>query len=239
MKNCTRNTLPRRSTLALALALGLGVSGFAFAQATTGTIFGNAPAAAGETVTVSSNNGIVRTVSVDADGQYTVSNLPLGVYTVSLKKDGAVIDQHNNISINVGAGSQVNFASAQSAQNLDAVQATANALPAIDVTSVSTSTVLTAQQLETLPVGHSAEAIALLSPGAVAGSSYFGNAVSFGGAGVTENAYYVNGYNPGKPYQNIGGFQLPYGAIAQTKTYTGCYNAKYERSDSGMYGRTY
>ncbi len=234
MKNCTRNTLPRRSTLALALALGLGVSGFAFAQATTGTIFGNAPAAAGETVTVSSNNGVVRTVSVDADGQYTVSNLPLGVYTVSLKKDGAVIDQHNNISIHVGAGSQVNFASAQNAQNLDAVQVTANALPAIDVTSVSSSTVITAQQLEKLPVGRNAEAIALLSPGAVAGSGYFGNAVSFGGSSVSENAYYVNGYNTGKPFNNIGGFQLPYGSIAQQQTYTGGYSAKYGRSDGGV-----
>ncbi|HET7662616.1 MAG TPA: TonB-dependent receptor [Rhodanobacteraceae bacterium] len=236
MKNCTRNTLPRRSTLAMALALGLGVSGFAFAQATTGTIFGSAPAAAGETVTVSSNNGVVRTVSVTADGSYTVANLPLGVYTVTLKKDGSVVGQHNNITIHVGAGSQVNFASAsaQNAQQLGAVQVTANAMPAIDVTSVSSSTVITAQQLQKLPVGHSAEAIALLSPGAVAGSGFFNNAVSFGGSSVSENAYYVNGYNTAEPYNNIGGFQLPYGSIAQQQTYTGGYSAKYGRSDGGV-----
>ncbi|HET8554937.1 MAG TPA: TonB-dependent receptor [Rhodanobacteraceae bacterium] len=236
MKNCTRNTLPRRSTLAMALALGMGVSGFAFAQATTGTIFGNAPAAAGETVTVSSNNGVVRTVSVTADGSYTVANLPLGVYTVTLKKDGSVVGQHNNITIHVGAGSQVNFASAsaQNAQNLGAVQVTANAMPSIDVTSVSSSTVITAQQLQKLPVGRSAESIALLSPGAVSGSGYFGNAVSFGGSSVSENAYYVNGYNTGDPFQNIGGFQLPYGSIAQQQTYTGGYSAKYGRSDGGV-----
>ncbi|HEX7338619.1 MAG TPA: TonB-dependent receptor plug domain-containing protein [Rhodanobacteraceae bacterium] len=236
MNNVSRNkSLPRRSSLAIALALGLSVSGFAFAQSTTGTIFGNAGAAAGDTVTVSSNNGVVRTVSVNGQGQYTIANLPLGIYTVSLKKDGSVISQHNNITIHVGAGTQVNFyVGGANAQNLGAVQVSANALPAIDVTSVSSSTVITSQQLQKLPVGRSAEAIALLSPGAVAGSSYFGNAVSFGGAGVTENAYYVNGYNTGKPYSNIGGFQLPYGAIAQQQTYTGGYSAKYGRSDGGV-----
>ncbi|HEX7342442.1 MAG TPA: TonB-dependent receptor [Rhodanobacteraceae bacterium] len=235
MNSCTRNkTLPRRSTLAFALALGLGVSGFAFAQSTTGTIFGSAAVATGETVTVSSNNGVVRTVAVDANGQYTVANLPLGDYTVTLKKNGAVIGQHSNVSIQVGAGTQVNFAASQGAQSLGTVEVSASAMPPIDVTSVSSSTVITAQQLKQLPVGHSAEAIALLSPGAVAGSGYFGNAVSFGGAGVSENAYYVNGYNTGDPLNNIGGFTLPYGSIAQQQTYTGGYSAKYGRSDGGV-----
>lgn len=237
MNNCTRKkSLPRRSTLALALALGLGVSGFAYAQATTGTIFGSTQAAAGETVTVSSNNGVVRTVPVNAEGEYTVANLPVGVYTVTLKKDGAAIGTHNNVSIRVGSGTQVNFitASAQNAQSLGAVQVSANAMPSIDVTSVSSSTVITAQQLQKLPVDRSAEAIALLAPGAVSGSNAFNNAVSFGGAGVSENAYYVNGFTTTNPYQGIGGFTLPYGAIAQQQTYTGGYSAKYGRSDGGV-----
>ena len=42
-----RGTLPRQT--ALALALGLGFTGLAFGQATSGSIFGQAPAAGGGT----------------------------------------------------------------------------------------------------------------------------------------------------------------------------------------------
>lgn len=71
---------------ALVLALGMGITGLAFAQSTTGSIFGQAPVASGETVTVSGSTGVTREVSVDNAGRYRVTNLPLGTYTVSLKK---------------------------------------------------------------------------------------------------------------------------------------------------------
>ncbi|HWX65940.1 MAG TPA: TonB-dependent receptor, partial [Rhodanobacter sp.] len=162
----------------------------------------------------------------------------VGVYTVSLKKDGAVTDTRKNVAVSPGAGASISFAAAAAAPagttSLGAVTVSANALPTIDVSSVNSSTVITAADLQKLPVGRNAESIALLAPGTVKGSSFFGNAVSFGGSSVSENAYYVNGYNTGEPYKNIGGFQLPYGAIDQQETLTGGYNAKYGRSDGGV-----
>ncbi len=232
----SRGAQPRRNALVIALAMGLGFTGFAYGQATTGSIFGTAPVASGETVVVTGGNGTNRSVSVDASGRYTVSGLPVGSYTVTLKKDGETVATRDNVYISVGGGTEVPFASASadSAQNLGEVQVVASALPAIDVTSVNSSTVITAADLQKLPVGRSAESIALLAPGAVQGSGFFNNAVSFGGAGVTENAYYVNGYNTGEPYRNTGGFQLPYGSIDQQQTYTGGYSAQYGRSDGGV-----
>ena len=101
----TRNhLLPRRSTLVLALAAGLGFTGFAFAQATTGALFGQAQPAAGETVTVQSSSGLTREATVDASGRYTFGSLPLGTYTVTLMKDGQVVDTRSNITLRVGAG---------------------------------------------------------------------------------------------------------------------------------------
>src|SRR5690606_33196857 len=103
------------------------------------------------------------------------------------------------------------------------------------ITAVDSRSVLTAQQLERLPVAHDAEAIALLAPGAVQGAGgYFGGLVSFGGAGISENAYYVNGYFTGEPLSNLGGFDLPYGSIEQQETFIGGYSAKYGRSDGGV-----
>jgi hypothetical protein len=235
--NKNRNPMWRHTALALALSVSLG--GVAMAQSTTGSIFGQAPAASGETVIATGTSGQSREVAVDSSGRYQISNLPVGVYTVSLKKDGAVIDSRKDVALSPGAGASVSFAAAAAtgaagATALGAVTVQANALPSIDVSSVNSSTVITAADLQKLPVGRNAESIALLAPGTVKGSSYFGNAVAFGGSSVSENAYYVNGYNTGEPYKNIGGFALPYGAIDQQETLTGGYNAKYGRSDGGV-----
>lgn len=227
MKN--RNLIWRQTALAAALSMGL--AGVAMAQSTTGSIFGQAEP--GDTVTVTSaSTGLSRDVAVDSSGRYRVSNLPVGAYSVTLKKDGTAVGTHNDVTISPGSGTAVNFAAETT--NLSAVTVTGNALPAIDVSSVNSSTVITAADLQKLPVTRNAESIALLAPGTVQGSSYFANAVSFGGSSVSENAYYVNGYNTGEPYRNIGGFQLPYGAIDQQETLTGGYSAKYGRSDGGV-----
>jgi outer membrane receptor for ferrienterochelin and colicin len=230
---------PRRTALTVALAMGLGFTGLAFGQATTGSIFGTAPAGTGESVVVKGANGATREVAVGTDGRYSVNGLPVGRYSVSLQKDGQVLASQDNVTVSPGGGTSVPFAAASTsnAQNLGAVQVVASALPAIDVTSVNSSTIITAADLAKLPVQRSAESIALLAPSTVRGSSYFangGNAVAFGGSSVSENAYYVNGYNTGEPYKNIGGFQLPYGAIDQQETLTGGYSAKYGRSDGGV-----
>ena len=227
---------PRRSALVIALAVGLGFTGFAYGQATSGAIFGIAPA--GETVALSSaSGGINRTVTVDASGRYSASNLPVGTYTVTLSKDGQTVSSRGNVTIAAGAGTEVDFANAK---ELDTVQVTASALPAIDVSNAASSMTVTAAQLAQLPLARSAEAIALLAPGVVSGSGYFGNSVTgpvitFAGAGATENAYYVNGFNTTALYNYTGAaYQLPYGSIDQQQTIVGGYDAKYGRSDGGV-----
>jgi len=231
----------RYSAMALALAVGLGGAGVALAQATTGNIFGTAQA--GDTVQISGSSGISREVPVDASGRYQFSNLPVGNYQVDLKRDGAVVDSRKNVSLTVGRGSDVSFntiaANAGAAQSLDSVTVTANSLPPVDVSTVDSRTVITSQQLAKLPLARSAEAIALLAPGAVSGSSFFtgptGNKlVSIGGGSVTENAYYINGFNTTDPLSGLGGITLPYGAIDQQEVLAGGYGAAYGRSDGGV-----
>jgi len=119
------------------------------------------------------------------------------------------------------------------------VTVTANSLPPVDVSTVDSRTVITSEQLAKLPLARTAEAIALLAPGAVAGSGYFsgptGNAlVSIGGGSVTENAYYINGFNTTDPLSGFGGITLPYGAIDQQEVLAGGYGAAYGRSAGGV-----
>jgi outer membrane receptor for ferrienterochelin and colicin len=235
-----RGALPRRT--ALALALGIGFSGLAFGQATTGSIFGQVPAGSADTVVIKNTTGLTRQVSVGASGRYNADALPLGTYTVTVQHDGQTVDSRSNVVLRVGAGTEVSFgASSDNAQNLSAVTVTANALPAIDVSSVDSRTVITSRELAQLPIARSAEAIALLAPGVIQASGYFtgtttGNtgAVSFGGSSATENAYYINGFNTTDPLSAIGGLTLPYGAIDQQEILSGGYGAAYGRSDGGV-----
>jgi outer membrane receptor for ferrienterochelin and colicin len=235
-----KNTIASSSrTLAVAVATCLALASTqAFAQSTTGSIFGQVPATGDETVQIKSTTGILRTVPVDNRGRYVAPQLPLGVYTVSLLRNGAVVDARDNVDLRVGTGTEVSF-SAAAAQNLGAVKVTASAVPPIDVTSVDSRTVITSSQLARLPLLRSAEAIALLAPGVTNNSGgYSGptgqSLVSFGGSAGSENAYYINGFNVTETQRGLGGLTLPYGAIEQEEIYTGGYSAQYGRSDGGV-----
>jgi outer membrane receptor for ferrienterochelin and colicin len=230
----------RHTALAVALAVGLGGTGVVLAQATSGSIFGTAQP--GDSVQITGNTGFNREIPVDASGRYQISNVPVGSYNVDLKRNGAVVDSRKNVSLTVGKGSDVSFAAAAtagSAQSLDSVTVTANSLPPVDVSTVDSRTVITSEQLAKLPLARTAEAVALLAPGAVAGSGYFqgptGNSlVSLGGGSVTENAYYINGFNTTDPLSGFGGITLPYGAIDQQEILQGGYGAAYGRSAGGV-----
>jgi hypothetical protein len=234
-----RNHVTQRRFLGLAIvaAISIGSAGPLCAQSTTGSIFGQAEA--GATITVTSDTGVSRRATVDGNGRYSITSLPVGNYTVTLQHDGVTVDQRSQVQVVVNASAEVSFASKTNAKSLDSVTVSANAVPPIDVTAVDSRTVITSKDLDQLPLARTAEAIALLAPGVVSGSSYFsgptGNAlVSFGGASVSENAYYINGYNTTDPLNGLGGIGLPYGAIDQQEIFTGGYSAKYGRSTGGV-----
>ena len=211
---------------ALSVALGMCFVGGVQAQSTTGGIVGSAPA--GSTITISNNSGLTRTITADADGRYVAGNLPVGAYTVTAG------GSKRDVTVTLGGNAFVSFGG-DSATTIETVTVNALGASSIDVSSVTTSTILTAAEINRMPIGRSAEAIALLSPGAVPGNgAFFGGQIAFGGSSVAENAYYLNGYFSGNPITNVGGFTLPFGSIEQQQTYTGGYGAKYGRSAGGV-----
>lgn len=100
----------RRGLVLAAMAGVFAVAGIsaASAQATQGSIFGKAPA--GDTVSVHSiSTGAGRTVHVDSEGRYLASHLPVGIYTVTLKKDDKAYVEHPNVAVSVARGQEVDF----------------------------------------------------------------------------------------------------------------------------------
>lgn len=235
----------RRKALVLAIgsSISLGAVGVVQAQATNGTIYGTAPVAANETIQITGGAGYNRSVPVTESGDFSVT-LPVGTYTVSLVRDGKVVQSRENVSPVAAGSARVNFttlASAeQSAVNLSGVSVAANALPEIDVTTTNQMSTVTAQELQRLPIGRNASDIALLAPGVNRGSPQLdsgpmGQGVNvFGGASTAENAYYIDGMNVSDALNAQGGIELPFNVIEQQQTLTSGYGARYGRSIGGV-----
>jgi hypothetical protein len=102
-------SVSRRLLLAgIAGAFVLAGVSTASAQATAGGVFGKAPA--GYAVSVRSvSTGAGRTVHVDASGRYFAGELPIGVYTVTLKNNDQPIAKHLNVPVSVGRNAEVDF----------------------------------------------------------------------------------------------------------------------------------
>lgn len=233
------NKALRRS--ALTVALGLCFASGVHAQSnTTGNIVGHAQA--GSTVVVSNpTTGFSREITVGADGTYRAGALPPGTYTVTLRGADGSASVRNGVSVAVGAGTSVDFvgpAPADDAVELDAVKVTANYVAPIDFSSVESTTIVTQETIERLPVSREVTSVALLAPGTTQGDAGFGNLASFGGATVGENAYYINGFNVTNFRNGLGFSNVPFDMYSQYQVKTGGYGAEFGRSTGGVINAT-
>jgi len=243
MKRASSHTSHRRQIFrrkALAVAIGaatMAFAGAAWGQATTGTIYGTVPPAPDETIQITGGAGFNRTITVDASGKFSIT-LPVGTYTVSLLRDGKVVDSRDGVSPVAAGAVEVAFAQGGSAE-LSEIKVTGTVAP-LDVTTTNQVTTITARQLQQLPLQRTAEDIALLAPGVNMGSPELtkgplGTPINvFGGATIAENAYYIDGMNTTEALNNQGGISLPYGAIEQQQTFISGYGAEYGRSIGGV-----
>jgi hypothetical protein len=220
----THSTQPRLRKHGLAIALGLCLAGGVHAQSnSTGSISGSTDAGAKVTIE-NPATGFKREITAGSDGAYRVGSLPTGTYQVTTK------GQTRDVAVTIGG-----TATGSTATNLDAITVSGGGvINAIDVSSVESTTILTAEQIARIPVPRSITAVALLAPGTVRGDSAFGNLASFGGSSVAENAYFVNGFNITNAFNNLNFGQVPFEAIAEQQVKTGGYGAEFGRSTGGV-----
>ncbi len=226
----------QRTALCAALALCFASSVHAQSN-TAGSVFGQA--ASGDKVLIENPaTGFSRQISVGNDGLYRAAALPTGTYRVTLQRVDGSTTVRDNVAVNVGTGTSVNFASASpgtgGATTLDRIEVTATAINPIDVSSVESTTILTAEQIARIPVPRDITDVALLAPGTVRGDAAFGNLASFGGASVAENAYFVNGFNITDSFKGLQFAAIPFQAISQQQVKTGGYGAEFGRALGGI-----
>jgi hypothetical protein len=218
---------------ALALAFGgmaltVGVVQPAMAQSNAaGVVFGTVEGAPGATIVLqNTETGTRRTATVDASGRYQATALPVGHYRVQLVQGGNVT-RTLEVDVLLGQGVDASFLGTQT------VQVTGRRAR-IDVSNASNGEVFTAKELAKLPVAQNLTSIVLLAANTTQGDKAFGNTASFGGSGVSENSFYLNGFPITNPLSQLGSMELPFGAIQQAQVLTGGFGAEFGRSIGGV-----
>ena len=197
---------------ALCMAFGISISAVgvvstASAQSNaTGSIYGKVDAPAGASIVIqNTDTGLKRQVNLDSNGRYTITALPAGHYRVELMRNGSAAGSQE-LDMVIGQGVEASFVAAASQQ----VTVSGSTLRSrIDVSNTNNGAVFTAKELAKLPVQTNLTAVVLLAPNTTRGDAAYGNVASFGGGGVSENSYYINGLPVTNPLSQIGSTQLP------------------------------
>ena len=184
------------------------------AQTFRGTILGTVtdPSGAvvsGAKVTVKNlNTGLERTTQTSADGSYSVPELPIGTYTVTISQSGFQTSVTTNIAVNVAAEKRVD-AALKAGQVATVVEVSGETLPQVETTMNTLGGVLTQETVKDLPInGRDYTKLIFLNPG-VAGSpdqitdspGSFG-VFSMNGARGRSNNFLLDGTDMNDGYRN-------------------------------------
>ena len=233
----------------LALAVGGVCSSAAMAEDyTTGTLSGSVQDTAGApianaAVTVTSDKGVRRTATTDADGELRVPQLPIGRYSVSVSKDGFDELVTDNVAIAIGSAGAFTFTMQAVDEAIEEIYVTGVRQGSWDFDNTTTGiTVDVGEVFSRAPIGRDQTSVVLLAPGTSQGDTAFstdgygasGNLASFAGSSVGENVYYVNGMNITNFRNFVGGSTIPFELFDQIEVKTGGYQAEFGRSTGGV-----
>jgi outer membrane receptor protein involved in Fe transport len=242
--------------IAIAFAAVLLVAGSLSAQTFRGTILGTVTDQSGAVVSgakVKVRNtatGLERTTETSSDGSYSVPELPIGTYTVTISESGFQTSVTTDIRVDVAGDRRVD-AALKTGEVAQTVEVSGEALPQVETTSAELGGVFTASTIENLPVnGRDYTKLIYLNPG-VAGSpdqisdspgSY--GEFSMNGSRGRSNNYLLDGTDMNDGYRNdpaineAGVFGdpatiLPIDAVAELRVLSN-YEAEYGRNSGAV-----
>ena len=204
---------------------------------------------AGVTVALTSNEqGFTRSGSTSSSGAFEFTLLPTGSYTLTAK-DAAGNVVVNDPAVSVSAGGTANYqytaadASATTSGGTAAagdgeIVVTGRRVQTNDFGANTTGLTIDVQKLvESVPVARTQSGLILLAPGTNAGDTGFADCadcVSFGGATIAENSYYVNGLNTTNFRTFVGNNLVPFEFYRTFDVKTGGWSAEYGRALGGV-----
>jgi outer membrane receptor protein involved in Fe transport len=191
----------------------LAVAGLS-AQTFRGTILGtvtdpSGAVVAGAKVTAkNTGTGLERSTETSGDGSYSIPELPIGTYNVTVMQQGFHTFVASGVTVNVAGERRVD-ASLKTGEITTKVEVSADQLPLVETTTNTLGGVLTAQTVQDMPVnGRDYTKLIYMNPG-VAGSpdqisdspgSY--GEFSMNGARGRSNNYLLDGTDMNDGYRN-------------------------------------
>ena len=227
-----------RFCLVLAAWMLLIAPAVVFAQ-TTGTIEGTITDQSGGTlpgVTVeatSPNLQGTRTATTGADGRFRFASLPPGNYKVTATLSGFATVQ-KNAAVQLDATATVNMQMRPATG--EAITVTAEA-PLIDVTSSTTGTNYTANEIQKLPVQRNYASIVMAQPGVqtdVGETQGRSLAISIYGSTSAENLWLIDGVNTTNVIKGFQGKNINSEFVQEVQVKTDGYQAEYGRNTGGV-----
>ncbi|MGA8152299.1 MAG: TonB-dependent receptor [Terriglobales bacterium] len=184
------------------------------AQTFRGTILGTVTDPSGAVVSAATvkiknvNTGLERTTQSSTDGSYSIPELPIGTYTVTVSQSGFQTSVTSGVSVDVGE-KRVDV-SLKTGKVSESVEVSGEALAQVETTSNELGGVLTSETVENLPVnGRDYTKLIFLNPG-VAGSpdqisdspgSY--GLFSMNGSRGRSNNFLLDGTDMNDGYRNL------------------------------------
>lgn len=201
---------------------------------------GGAPVANAQVTLTSKAQGLSRTATTNANGQFSATGLLPGEYTVAVVASG-----YNDYSgtAQIVISQEVRYSYALTAAGAETTTVVVKG-KRVRQDFTKTTTGLTVD-LDTLvsqqPIARSLNAVTLLAPTVTqgqTGNGGFEKSSSFGGGSVAENAYYIDGLNITNPDTYVGGNQVPFDFYKTIEVKTGGYAAEFGRATGGVVNAT-
>ncbi|MEO8125713.1 MAG: TonB-dependent receptor [Bryobacteraceae bacterium] len=235
-EKCTR-------TFFRSIVLSLFCLSLAYAQENSGRILGTVTDETGASVPDAkivatspvSPRGIESTS--DSNGNYTLFNVPIGVYTVSVTKTGfSTVKQAN---INVSLGSQVNYNPKLTVGQVSQVVEVSDSAVSLDTTSSRTSTNISAKQFDGVAKGRTFNSILAMAPGVrteIKNGGVGVGGIQVDGSSGSENAFIIDGVDVSDVRRGSLRAQsaIPFEFIQEVQIKSGGFEAEYGGATGGV-----
>ena len=194
---------------------------------------------AGVTVTVTNvETGQVRTAVTDTEGRFATPALPPGTYDVRSELQGFAPQSARGITLTLGAAVEITLTMAVAgAQERITVNATA---PLVDTQKTAVSSVVTQQQIESLPInGRNFISFAVITPGVTTdrtpqqGASAT-SGLTFAGQRARSNNITVDGLDNNDPAVNAVRATFSQEAVREFQVLTNSYSAEFGKASGGV-----
>ena len=234
-----------RDALAVLMICALPAPGLmAQSRATTADVTGVAVDQSGAVlpgVTVTATNrdtGISRTVFTEGDGSFAIPALPVGVYSIVAALDGFATAEVQDVALALGAtvSLEIPLAVAGTTEQVTVVAS----VPLVDVQKTVVSTVVSQEQIETLPInGRNFISFSIITPGVSTDQTPQQGAsgtsgLSFAGQRARSNNITVDGLDNNDIVVGAVRATFSQEAVREFQVLTGSYSAEFGKASGGV-----